>query len=136
MNKSELVELKYLSRDEGDINVASLAEIVDVSMVSNEMNGITGILFFDHGYFGQILEGPRKAIEETWVRIKGDARHHDIELLGIKRIPERRFPTWSMKLFDAKDFAAAFPRFVEIVARMHDPDAENIRILKSLWRDF
>ncbi|MBU3620645.1 BLUF domain-containing protein [Polynucleobacter sp. CS-Odin-A6] len=134
MNKSDLVELKYLSEAEGGINVWSLTDIVNASVASNDRLGITGILFFDHGYFGQILEGDRSAVEETWSRIQNDTRHHNVELLGITEIQERRFPKWSMKLFDAKEFSEAFPQFAEQVNRMDDPYAEILRMMKQLWQ--
>ncbi len=134
MNKSDLVELKYLSRAHEALNFSTLAAITDVSRARNEPSGITGILFFDHGYYGQILEGERVVVEEKWSRIKNDARHYDIELLGIKEIRNRRFPNWSMKLFNAQEFKGAFPQFSELISKMDDPDAENIRILKLLWQ--
>lgn len=135
MSKSDLVELKYLSRAQEATHVSVLAEIIDVSKAQNELNGITGILFFDHGYYGQILEGERVLVEGKWSRIKNDARHSDIELLGITEIQERRFQKWSMKLFDAKEFKKAFPKFAELISKMDDPDAENIRILKLIWQN-
>jgi len=134
MNKTDLVELKYLSEAEGGINVWSLTDIVNSSVSSNHQNGITGILFFDHGYFGQIIEGPRSAVEETWSRIKNDSRHHTIELFMINEIQERRFPKWSMKLFDAEGFSAAFPQFAELIKKMDDPYADMLRMMKSLWQ--
>ena len=134
MNKSDLVELKYLSDAEGSINVWSLTDIVNVSTSSNDRHGITGILFFDHGHFGQILEGPRGVVEETWGRIQIDTRHHNIELLGITDIQERRFLKWSMKLFDAQEFSGAFPQFSELVHQMDDPHAETLRMMKALWQ--
>lgn len=134
MNKSDLVELKYLSEAEGGVNVWSLTDIVNSSVAWNDQSEITGILFFDHGHFGQILEGPRGAIEETWGRIKSDVRHHNIELLGITDIQERRFPKWSMKLFDAQEFSGAFPQFSELISKMDDPYAETLRTMKALWQ--
>ena len=134
VNKSNLVELKYLSKAKEGMNASTLADIIDISKFLNEPNGITGMLFFDYGYFGQIIEGNRSAIEETWSRIKKDSRHCKIEFFGITEIQDRRFPKWSMNLFDAPGFATAFPQFAELIKKMHDSDGENIRILKLLWQ--
>lgn len=134
MNTSNLVELRYLSDASDEINIWSLTEIVHVSVVSNESQGITGILFFDQGHFGQILEGPRAAVEEVWSRIKNDARHHNIELLGIVQIEKRRFPKWSMKLFNVEEFTEAFPEFSQLIRAMENSEAENLRIMKLLWQ--
>lgn len=135
MNKSDLVELKYLSEISEGTNIWSLTDIVSVAMVANESKNITGILFFDQGHFGQILEGSRGAVEELWDRIKNDTRHQNIELLGITEIKERRFPKWSMKLFNAQEFAEAFPQFSDVINKMEDPGTNMLTIMKALWRN-
>jgi|APGre2960657505_1045072.scaffolds.fasta_scaffold83721_1 hypothetical protein len=133
MQKTDLIELQYLSEAKTSVNVWALTAIVDVSVVSNKLHEITGVLFFEQGYFGQILEGPRDAVEELWDRIKNDSRHHNIELLGITEIEERRFPKWSMKLFDAEEFLVTFPQFAELLAKIDNPDMKTLEVLKSLW---
>lgn len=135
MNKSDLVELKYLSEAETTMNIWGLTSIVDASLVSNKLHSITGMLFFDQGYFGQILEGTRSAVEETWGRIQKDSRHTHIELLGITEIKERRFPNWSMKLFDVQEFAVTFPQFAEQLAKIDNPDIKTLEVLKTLWQE-
>ena len=133
-NKSDLVELKYLSQSVEELNVWGLTNIVDLSIISNLSHGITGILFFDHGYFGQILEGTRSEVKELWYKIKNDPRHRNIELLGITEIKERRFPKWSMKLFDAQEFSKDFPQYLVLNKNMEDPNAQLLRIMKILWQ--
>lgn len=135
MNKSDLVELKYLSEAQATMNLLSLTAIVDKSISSNTLHSITGILFFDQGYFGQVLEGDRGAVEETWGRIQKDSRHHNIELLGITKIEERRFPKWSMKLFDTQEFSVTFPQFAELLAKIDNPDLKTLEVLRSLWQE-
>ncbi|CAM3729308.1 BLUF domain-containing protein [Polynucleobacter arcticus] len=135
MHKSDLVELKYLSEARATINVLGLTAIVDKSISSNTLHSVTGILFFDQGYFGQILEGARSAVEETWGRIQKDPRHHNIELLAITEIEERRFPKWSMKLFDTQEFSDTFPQFAELLAKIDNPNLKTLKVLRSLWRE-
>ena len=134
MNKSDLVELKYLSEAQDVMNIWDLPAILDSSMTSNKLHSVSGILFFDHGYFGQVLEGTRSAVEETWGRIQKDPRHHKIELLGIAEIEERRFPNWSMKLFDAQEFSTTFPKFAELISAIENPNLKTYEVIKSLWQ--
>lgn len=134
MIKSDLVELKYLSEAETSVNVWGLTAIVDASVAWNKSHEITGILFFEQGFFGQVLEGPRNEVEEIWNRIKNDTRHHDIELLSITEIEARRFPKWSMKLFDAQEFSVTFPQFAERIAKIDHPDMKTLEVLQSLWQ--
>ena len=135
MNKTDLVELKYLSEAQDAMNIWDLPAILDSSVTSNKLHSIGGILFFDQGYFGQVLEGTRSAVEETWSRIQKDPRHHKIEFLGITEIGERRFPSWSMKLFDANEFSATFPQFAELIAKIDNHDAKTFETLKTLWQE-
>lgn len=134
MQKSDLVELKYISEAEPSMNLWGLTSIIDVAITLNTQNSVTGILFFDKGYFGQVLEGTRSAVEETWRRIKKDSRHSNIELLGITEIEKRRFPNWSMKMFNAQEFSVAFPQFAELLAKINDSDLKTLETLKLLWR--
>jgi hypothetical protein len=135
MHTSDLVELRYLSEAETSINVWGLTSIIDVSVAWNKSHDLTGILFFEQGYFGQIIEGPRTEIEKLWDRIKNDSRHHSIELLGITEIEARRFPKWSMKLFDAQEFSETFPQFAELLAKIDNPNKKTLEVLKSLWQE-
>jgi len=134
MHKSDLVELKYLSEAEHTMNIWGLTAIVDVATTANKKHSVTGILFFEQGYFGQILEGSKSAVEETWAKIQKDSRHHHIELLGITEIEARRFPEWSMKLFDAHEFSATFPQFAGLLAKIENPNMKTFEVLKSLWQ--
>ena len=135
MHKTDLVELKYLSQATAALNVWGLIAIVNSSGSAISLHSVTGILFFDQGYFGQILEGTRSAVEKTWGRIQKDSRHYDIKLLSITEIDERRFPQWSMKLFNAQEFEAVFPQFAELIAKIDNPDMKTLEVLKSLWKE-
>jgi len=131
--KQDLVELKYFSEISRGINLSNLSEITSKAVISNKSNGITGILFFDYGYFGQILEGERGNVEDTWEKIQKDKRHQNVKLLSLTDIKERRFPDWAMKLFDATDFSQQFPQFSEIIESLNDVDLETYQTIKKLW---
>ncbi|WP_216233751.1 BLUF domain-containing protein [Polynucleobacter sp. AP-Reno-20A-A9] len=133
MNESDLVELRYQSQAVHDMGILGLTRILDVAIPRNARLGITGILFFDKGYFGQILEGNRADIEVLWASIQKDQRHHKIELLGISTITKRRFPKWAMKLFDVQEFSSAFPKFSEVIDSMTDQDLKALDSMSSLW---
>jgi hypothetical protein len=135
MYQSDLLELKYVSEAKPGMSLVGLTSIMNVSTASNELFSVTGILFFDKGYFGQILEGNLRAVSNTWSRIKNDSRHTNIELLDIKEIEERRFPKWSMKLFDPQEFSIHFPQFGELNAKIDDPDLKTLETLRMLWRE-
>lgn len=70
--------------------------ILEVSQANNARVGVTGALVFNRGVFGQVLEGPIEAVEETFERIQSDPRHHDVTVLEIRKIETLSFSQWDM----------------------------------------
>ena len=97
---NELYRLVYTSRNllvgDEDARVSAVAEILARSQANNARVGVTGALLFNGGYFAQVLEGPRVAVEATFERIQRDPRHSDVAVLQCEPVEERGFPHWSM----------------------------------------
>ena len=130
--KEELVELMYQSEAVNDMGIMGLMRILTVSIPSNQRHRITGVLFYDRGHFGQILEGPRSTIEALWEKIQKDPRHHRVQLLGLSPITGRRFSQWALKLFDGKEFAGYVPQFSDAIGQINGADGETLSIMKAL----
>ena len=101
MGETRLIRIVYVSRSGLGLEAPGSAEraidaILDASRRNNARCGVTGALIFNRGTFGQILEGPEAAVEETFMRIEGDPRHHEVEVLDLKPVGERAFGDWSM----------------------------------------
>jgi len=97
---NELYRLVYYSMvtidgDEALVD-SEINSILTASRVNNPRVGVTGALMFNSGCFGQILEGPLAAVEETFERIQQDERHSEVTLLAFDQVPDRAFPSWSM----------------------------------------
>jgi hypothetical protein len=75
---------------------AEVDAILDASRRNNAEAGVTGALIFNRGVFAQVLEGPRRSIEETFERIQRDERHSDVQVLAFDAVDHRGFPSWSM----------------------------------------
>ena len=97
---TDLLRIVYFSRNaiarSDDEMVREIDRILDVAQSRNGRHGVTGALIFNDGVFGQVLEGPREAVEETFERIQLDDRHHDVTLLDVSPIVARSFADWSM----------------------------------------
>lgn len=95
-----LFRLTYYSHNKltgsGDELTEGLRSILVACRKNNPANGISGALLFSNRFFGQILEGDRKAVTETFCRISNDPRHSDIVILQAKPIEHRRFDDWAM----------------------------------------
>jgi hypothetical protein len=75
---------------------AELMNIVETSRSRNAQAGVTGALMFNEQRFVQILEGEKNAVEETFERIRGDARHTAITVIARQKGPWRQFGGSSM----------------------------------------
>ena len=73
-----------------------LAGIQQTARTRNAAQGVTGALLYNSGYFAQVLEGPKTAIEATFERIQRDQRHGDVTVLEFAESDTRDFAEWSM----------------------------------------
>jgi hypothetical protein len=72
--------------------------ILEKSKSYNKRENITGILCQGSGLWMQILEGERSKVNVLYSRIMSDRNHHNVELLSMEEITQRRFGEWSMAL--------------------------------------
>jgi hypothetical protein len=120
-----------------------VGRILSVSRRNNRERDVGGMLHYGNGYFFQVLEGPRDAVNEAYNRISTDPRHRDVHILSVKNVSERIFEDWTMKYlpsqagirellssrgleFNPYLFDEAFSEeFVRVCTRGLDPTAEK-----------
>ena len=105
----DLVSLSYVSDATEEFGILALMQLVDKASRRNKSLNVTGVLSFDNGRFGQILEGKPKDVELLWEAIQRDPRHSNVVSLGMKRINSRRFANWSMRLCGREEITSATP---------------------------
>ncbi len=105
----DLVSLSYVSDATEEFGILALMQLVDKASRRNKSLNVTGVLSFDNGRFGQIIEGKPKDVELLWEAIQRDPRHTNVVSLGMKRINSRRFANWSMRLCDRKQITTINP---------------------------
>ncbi len=95
-----MLRVIYISHHCGDFAgqeaIWEIDRILEASQTNNRKVGVTGALIFNAGIFGQILEGPAEAVEETFDRIQMDERHDAVTVLEIGQVAEPAFQGWSM----------------------------------------
>ena len=115
---ASLHRLVYYSRNrlpgDADAHAAAIREILAASRRNNQRADVTGALMFNAGCFGQVLEGPRLAIEATFERIQRDPRHGEVSLLAFEPVAHRTFTNWSMAFVGAE--ADGAQRYGDIAA--------------------
>lgn len=77
-------------------DIAGLDAIFRVSIRNNARDEITGALALPDGKFVQTLEGEEACLNRLIVRIRADARHENIAVLGEWPIQARLFAGWAM----------------------------------------
>lgn len=93
-----LTRLIYYSSALEEPSLQSLQELVEKASHKNEMNGISGLLYYADRYFLQVLEGKRASVSELYSRISQDPRHFKVTLMSFCEASEKIFPKWGMKL--------------------------------------
>ncbi|MGZ4954504.1 MAG: phosphate-starvation-inducible PsiE family protein [Methylobacter sp.] len=91
-----MIRLTYASTAVTDFSSEKLLILLKTCRVNNGMNNITGILFYSHDTFFQVLEGDENVVDATFEVIKKDIRHKDVTVIEKLPITERLFPYWNM----------------------------------------
>jgi hypothetical protein len=125
----DLVELSYLSEAVSDMSFLGLMRLLESARAFNQNNGITGILLYDNQQFGQIIEGERASVMKAWKRIQEDKRHHRIELLEIREIPERSYPEWLLRFYGGETLTRDYPALTQMVGGM---DKHSLALMNKM----
>jgi len=130
-NPEHLIELSYVSKASQDVGILGLMNLLEGAVHRNRSSAVTGVLFYDNGIYGQILEGYPAAIAPIWASICDDPRHKDIEILDIDKLAKRRFTNWSMKFYGSEEISKYVP---ELRMGLRDGAAALPREILTLMR--
>ncbi|MBJ7379828.1 MAG: BLUF domain-containing protein [Polynucleobacter sp.] len=135
MNKDSnhsLMEISYVSKATQEIGLAALVKLFDEAFKWNQEHGLTGVLFYENGYFSQILEGHQDNIILVWERISRDYRHFVLRQLTHQPISERAFPKWSLRFYGGEQIAKDIPYLKGVLDGMPDHDIELLKIMRMM----
>lgn len=113
------------------MGVLALMRLTDQASQLNQQLDLSGVLFYENQYFGQILEGPRAEVMKIWEKIQRDPRHQQVRLLKMEEIKERSFTAWSMRFFLAKEIIAKIPNLTGVLDGLPEHDVELLRLMRS-----
>jgi hypothetical protein len=90
----------------------ALKSILATAVRRNRHDDITGCLGYCDSAFVQVLEGRQAQVDETFLRIREDDRHEDVQMLMSRPLRNRAFSSWSMASIDLSQgstgYVAAF----------------------------
>jgi len=129
---SKLIELTYVSEPAQNMPFLGLMRLLYHSYANNQASGITGALIYENNKFGQVIEGPEKAINTLWHKIQKDDRHKNVRLILSKPISERSFSKWTMIFQGNEEIAKTLP---EVSAAIEDVEFPVGHPLLAALRD-
>ena len=90
--------IAYRSRVASPLTNDELDKILRAAQERNRLEGLSGLLIHDQGYFYQWLEGPHAGLMRVWDSIQRDPRHGEFKVLRQEIVPRRFFKGWDMRL--------------------------------------
>ena len=97
-NPMEIIQLIYLSQAVRKMSPEDLSAIQSTAKENNGPLDITGSLFYNGGWFLQVLEGPAVAVEKLYKKIELDPRHKNSRVLYSEPASFRTFARWNMNM--------------------------------------
>jgi len=91
-----LVRLIYISYANSVMSDEEIQGILEKSKINNASKNITGMLMYSERYFFQCLEGERRVVNQTYLKISADPRHTRCVLIDFSQVDSRLFPSWEM----------------------------------------
>ncbi len=91
-----MLQLLYISSATRKLDEPELDQLFAQAQRNNARDEITGLLYTDGKRFLQALEGARSTVEDAFLRIIADPRHHALVLLSRRETTRRDFGEWAM----------------------------------------
>jgi len=111
-----LHQLVYLSQSTRKLSKEELLALWKQAKDNNAAIDVTGSLFYNGGWFMQVLEGSDKTLTALYDKITKDPRHHDTRLLYKEPAAYRTFVRWSMNMTNLEDRQAdKYEELVEVI---------------------
>lgn len=98
-----LNQLVYISQSTRKMSAEDLQAIQRTAKDNNGTIDVTGSLFYNGGWFLQVLEGPAPVIAQLYKKIEKDPRHKNSRMLYNEPAKFRTFTRWSMNMTNLED---------------------------------
>ena len=96
-------QLIYISQAVRKMSAEDLRAIHATARTNNEKIDVTGSLFYNGGWFLQVLEGPAATLSKLYHIIEADPRHKNSRILYNEPATVRTFSRWNMNMTNLED---------------------------------
>ena len=109
-------QLVYISQAVRKMSADDLRDIHARARANNELIDVTGSLFYNGGWFLQVLEGPAATLSKLYQKIEADPRHKNSRVLYNEPATFRTFPRWNMNMTNLDDRQAdKYDELVDVI---------------------
>jgi hypothetical protein len=109
-------QLVYVSQSTRKMSSEDLNEIQRSAKNNNQHIDVTGSLFYNGGWFLQVLEGPLETLNALYKKIEKDPRHKNSRILYNEPAKFRTFTRWSMNMTNLDNRQAdKYDQLVEVI---------------------
>jgi Sensors of blue-light using FAD len=128
-----MLQIVYTSTANQEFSSADLERLLAGARRRNKTVGVTGMLVFHDGIFLQALEGEKRAVNEIFASIQGDARHYDLTVLHRGPGREQRvFGDWSVGFTDFTSATDLLKGVMRLNERLRIKDLDGPRAIELL----
>lgn len=109
-------QMIYISQATRKMSASDLHEILKVAQDNNQLIDVTGSLFYNGGWFLQVLEGPTDTLKKLYHKIEKDPRHKNSRIIYDEPARFRTFTRWTMNMTNLDDRQAdKYDELVEVI---------------------
>lgn len=109
-------QLVYISQATRKMSSTELNDILNTAKNNNQGIDVTGSLFYNGGWFLQVLEGPLATLNALYSKIEKDPRHKNSRILYNEPAKFRTFTRWSMNMTNLDDRQAdKYDQLIEVI---------------------
>jgi hypothetical protein len=109
-------QLVYVSQATRKMSFDELRAIQAKAQSNNQPIDVTGSLFYNGGWFLQVLEGPAATLAKLYAKIELDPRHKNSRVLYNEPASFRTFARWTMNMTNLEDRQAdKYDELVEVM---------------------
>lgn len=109
-------QMIYISQATRKMSASDLHEILKVAQDNNQLIDVTGSLFYNGGWFLQVLEGPTDTLKKLYHKIEKDPRHKNSRIIYEEPARFRTFTRWTMNMTNLDDRQAdKYDELVEVI---------------------
>jgi hypothetical protein len=116
-----LFQLVYISTARQSFCETDLEALLALARRNNRRLGVSGLLLFGGRRFLQALEGPEKAVQFIFDKIRADERHGAIVELTRRPVEARAFGDWDMA-FEPAGGGSLKAEVERLVGTLRDPN--------------